>query len=63
MTSVDLARAGDAGDAGQDAEGNLDVDVLQVVLRGADDRQTALPACAPLSRHRDGAARRRGTGR
>ena len=32
-----LARAADAGDAGQHAERDLDVDVLEVVLRGAEN--------------------------
>ena len=36
-----FAGAGNAGDAGYDAEGNLHVDVLEVVLRCADDAQQA----------------------
>src|SRR5690606_39708986 len=36
-----LARAGDAGDDDQDAEGDVDVDVAQVVLVGAADLQGA----------------------
>ena len=44
-----LARAADAGDRGQHAERNLDVDVLQVVLARAADDELALqlPAAAP----------------
>ena len=36
-----LARAGDAGDAAEDPERDVDVDVLEVVLAGAADEQRA----------------------
>ena len=40
-----LARAGNAGDAHERAQGDLDVDILEVVVRGAaDDQLTASPA-------------------
>ena len=44
-----LARARHAGDAAEHAERDLDVDVLQVVLRGALDRDVAA-RLAPLAR-------------
>ena len=48
-----LAGPGDAGDAGQGAEGDLDVDVLEVVgARAADGELLAVALCG-ASRHRD----------
>ena len=48
-----LARAADAGHAGQHAERNLDVDVLEVVLRRAEDPQALVGRAAARRRHRD----------
>ena len=48
-----LARAADAGDAGQRVERELEVDVLQVVLAGADDPDLLRRALAAVRRHRD----------
>ena len=57
-----LARARDAGDAGEDAERELDVDALEVVLaRAADDELAARRAA--LRPARRSSARPRGTGR
>ena len=42
-----LARAGHAGDADERAQRNLDVDVLEIVVLGADDPQ---PACRRSAR-------------
>ena len=47
-----LARAGDAGDAAEDAERDGDVDPLEVVLAGTADEQRA-GRLAPLGRHLD----------
>ena len=44
-----LARAADAGHAGQHAERNLDVDVLEVVLRRAEDPQPLVRSDAAAS--------------
>ncbi len=49
LTSELLPEPRHAGDADERAERNLDVDVLQIVVRGADDPQ-------PLARRADGAA-------
>src|SRR5690606_24835407 len=49
-----LARTGNAGDAGQQAGGDLDVDAFQVVAAGAEDAQHALAVRrAALFRHLD----------
>ena len=57
-----LARAGNAGDAGEDAEGDADVDVLEVVLVGVADLEEGL---GRPPRRRDGRSpsRRACTGR
>ena len=47
-----LARAGDAGDAAEDAERHGDVDALEVVFAGAANQQRAVRA-APLLRQLD----------
>ena len=52
-----LARAGDAGDAAEDAERDRDVDPLQVVFAGAAHAQGA-GRFAPLRRHLDPALAR-----
>jgi hypothetical protein len=41
-----FARAGNAGDAGQQAAGDFQRDVLQVVAVGADDAQLFCPGSA-----------------
>ena len=48
-----LARAGDAGDAGEDAEGDADVDVLEVVLVGVADLEEGLRRRPPRGRQGD----------
>ena len=55
-----LAGAGDAGDADELADRELDVDLLQVVLRRAAHDERAAVLVAPLG-HGDRALARRGT--
>ena len=50
LTSELLPRAGDAGDADEQPERNLDVDVLQVVVRRAEDLQPLARRWAALRR-------------
>ena len=57
-----LAGAGDAGDRDELADREVDVDLLQVVLRGAEHREPAVVVGAPLG-NRDPARARRGTAR
>ena len=47
-----LARAADAGDADEQAERDLDVDVLEVVVPGADDREPPCRSAAGARRGR-----------
>ena len=58
-----FARAGNAGDADEQAERDLDVDVLQIVVRGAaDDERLPSPARRRWRESRS-AACRKGIGR
>ena len=53
MTREDLPRAGHAGDAGEGAQGDGHVDVLQVVLRRPPDGEEVAVALPPLGGHGD----------
>ena len=53
LTSELLPRAGDAGDADERAQRNLDVDVLQIVVRRAEDPQPLLAERPALRRDFD----------
>ena len=53
----DFARAADAGDADEQAERDLDVDVLEVVVPGADDREAPCRCAAGAASGRRSALR------
>ena len=49
-----LARAGDTGDGGDDAERNPEIDVLEIVLACAGEREPAWADATTFKRHGDG---------